>query len=655
MLHGKNQTVYGDCLALSDEFVSKFVNKKSGADSPAYYEGWDAAGELVLKEGIDRYLDVDIAKGDPRIDNIISGFTKDYSDLYSKADFTDGFYERLDSFIMEYSPEERAFINKFSKKYDKEVIATATNKYVVTTGIFEGHIFNGHPVVISGENRIWDDDSIGRSYPIENTKVLSETTEASIKISSKQELPKLGYTSVAPGIYVCSKHHLWQLSRDGEGYVIERTADEEAMRKAKETKIASRKTATIYRVEQTFTIPGFEHIPFSPNEEIETYKSSVPSDKYQTSIIQDMLGREVPVTDTTLSNLITNRYITKISAISTESKFYDEFDRPIGNTTYTGSWENKGGYIAVDTYDDDVKSDLIKRNFEQIKQNTFYKKYDGFLPNKKTEYLEDVEILDAIIRENRSKFMSKASSRLITKSDMPLDDFLLDLDQNAIYYQKGKSTTDTESGKLVTNFEVEDRDLDTFKTIASDYGIILEATKKVLTANNVDSIFNQAYSEGQKAITAQFNSGLITKDKLHEWSSYPERMSSFISDIVFDASTEFEKISPKNKENKLIDAYESGYRLGARDSIKNLINRFLEEDTRYRGLNPIFLNPKDAKSAGIEESKKVFSDEAIIRGISLLINMGFTKNEAIKEFIASNELDKEYKKSIEDILDKYKI
>lgn len=364
MLHGKNQTVYGDCLALSDEFVSKF-----------------------------------------------------------------------------------------SKKSNKEIIAgTPTGRYRVTDGIFKGHIFNGHemvyhnlpPATPSDEVRIWDDDSVGRSYPIEHTELLLETNEASIKISSKQELPKLGYTSVAPGMYRDAKHHLWQLSRDGEGYVIERTADEETIRKAKETKTASKKTATIYKVEQTFTIPGFEHITFSPNEEIETFKSSSPSDKYQTSLIQDMLGREVPIMDTSLANLITNRYITKIA---------------------------------------------------------------------------------------------KTAARLTTKSDMPLDDFSNDLNQSGVYYQKGSSRTDTESGKLVTDFEVEDKDLDTFKTIASDYGIIVEANK----------------------------------------------------------------------------------------------------------------------TAEIEESKKVFSDEAIIKGISLLISMGFTKNEAIKEFIASNELDKEYKKDIEDVLDKYKI
>lgn len=408
MLHGKNQTVYGDCLALSNEFVNKFVNKISGKPE--------------LKDYV-------VTKG------------KDIGHTFEGYETTTGNEKRVvdtsSIFGRSYKLED--------VRINEEIVAKINaNKYIVTTGIFEGHIFNGHPVVISGENRIWDDDSAGRSYPAENTKILSETNEASIKISSKQELPKLGYTSVAPGMYICSKHHLWQLSRDGEGYVIERTADEETIRKAKETKTASKKTATVYKVEQTFTIPGFEHTPFSPNEEIETYKSSSPSDKYQTSIIQDMLGREVPVTDTTLSNLITNRYITKIA---------------------------------------------------------------------------------------------KTASRLVTKSDMPLDDFSNDLSQSGVYYQKGSSATDIESGKLVTSFEVEDKDLDTFKTIASDYGIIVEANK----------------------------------------------------------------------------------------------------------------------TAEIEESKKVFSDEAIIRGISLLINMGFTKNEAIKEFIASNELDNEYKKDIENILDKYKI
>ena len=329
-------------------------------------------------------------------------------------------------------------------------------------------------------------DRMGRQQhvaPIYTT--LENNGPKSFKVRSLKELTSLGFISVGAGFRHDAKHHLWQLSRDGEGYVIERTADEETIRKAKETKTASKKTATVFKVEQTFTIPGFEHITFSPNEEIETFKASSPSDKYQTSLIQDMLGREVPIMDTALSNLITNRYITKIA--KTARKF-----------------------LVVD-------SEFNQAHYPDIIGETF---------DEAPGYAQ-VRIIDN----------DKTSSRLTTKSDMPLDDFSNDLNQSGVYYQKGSSRTDTESGKLVTDFEVEDKDLGTFKTIASDYGIIVEANK----------------------------------------------------------------------------------------------------------------------TAEIEESKKVFSDEAIIKGISLLINMGFTKNEAIKEFITSNELDSEYKKDIENVLDKYKI
>jgi hypothetical protein len=44
-------------------------------------------------------------------------------------------------------------------------LPSGMDEYLVTRGIFQGHIFVGHPVVINGENRIWDDDSRGNSYP----------------------------------------------------------------------------------------------------------------------------------------------------------------------------------------------------------------------------------------------------------------------------------------------------------------------------------------------------------------------------------------------------------------------------------------------------------------------------------------------------------
>lgn len=47
-------------------------------------------------------------------------------------------------------------------------------KYEVITGIFKGLKFNGFPIVINGESRIWNDDSTGQSFPAENCKLVSD-------------------------------------------------------------------------------------------------------------------------------------------------------------------------------------------------------------------------------------------------------------------------------------------------------------------------------------------------------------------------------------------------------------------------------------------------------------------------------------------------
>jgi len=38
-------------------------------------------------------------------------------------------------------------------------------KYKVISGIMQGRVFNGHPVTIDNELRIWNDDSSGQSFP----------------------------------------------------------------------------------------------------------------------------------------------------------------------------------------------------------------------------------------------------------------------------------------------------------------------------------------------------------------------------------------------------------------------------------------------------------------------------------------------------------
>jgi hypothetical protein len=47
-------------------------------------------------------------------------------------------------------------------------------KYEVIRDIFKGHVFNGTPIVICDEPRIWDDDSVGRAYPAVDCRQIKE-------------------------------------------------------------------------------------------------------------------------------------------------------------------------------------------------------------------------------------------------------------------------------------------------------------------------------------------------------------------------------------------------------------------------------------------------------------------------------------------------
>jgi len=52
------------------------------------------------------------------------------------------------------------------------IIKEGGNMYKIISGIFEGKEFNGSELIINGEKRIWDNDSFGRNYPIENCEVI---------------------------------------------------------------------------------------------------------------------------------------------------------------------------------------------------------------------------------------------------------------------------------------------------------------------------------------------------------------------------------------------------------------------------------------------------------------------------------------------------
>ncbi|MBE3145484.1 MAG: hypothetical protein IMZ61_16405 [Planctomycetes bacterium] len=45
-------------------------------------------------------------------------------------------------------------------------------RYRVVKGIFENHVFQGHPIKIRGEDRIWDEDSMGNAFPSSNCEVI---------------------------------------------------------------------------------------------------------------------------------------------------------------------------------------------------------------------------------------------------------------------------------------------------------------------------------------------------------------------------------------------------------------------------------------------------------------------------------------------------
>jgi hypothetical protein len=47
-------------------------------------------------------------------------------------------------------------------------------QYRVISGMFKDHLFHGTPIKINGEDRIWDDDSDGNSYPAVNCDLLPD-------------------------------------------------------------------------------------------------------------------------------------------------------------------------------------------------------------------------------------------------------------------------------------------------------------------------------------------------------------------------------------------------------------------------------------------------------------------------------------------------
>ena len=93
--------------------------------------------------------------------------------------------------------------------------------------------------------------------PVSKTPVIKESATVK-RIASKDELPGLGFTSEGTGIYKDSAHHLWELSREGQGYSISRVADEEDI--LKEKKVASKVANTVTISNDTALGPFFSNL-----------------------------------------------------------------------------------------------------------------------------------------------------------------------------------------------------------------------------------------------------------------------------------------------------------------------------------------------------------------------------------------------------------
>lgn len=366
-----------------------------------------------------------------------------------------------------------------------------------------------------------------------------------ISVSSKKELTRLGYKSLGTGIYLDAKHHLWTLTREGNGYVIERNAEEETLRKAKECKTADKK------------------------------------------------------------------------AVSRED--IDDF-------YFGGEISNK------------------------IQE----------LVDKGMSWMDAVALL-------KEQGVIKTSSKVTIKSEVPIGQFLNDLSQSGVYYQKLSESND--DGKSTIMLDIDDTDKETFMNMAKDNNIVVEATK-VAYQSDVFGMVYELYQDGEISDSelAEINKVYnMLEQKFHNneinWEEFYRTFGDWIEDSFPRLKEKLgNKITSNNK-------YEKGDLViynGKKVVIKNISNDGMRIAIPDYAQNkpagsiiwvPISevtteLNPKDAK---IEESQKVFSDEAVYSGIKHYMNMGFSKKEAIDNFIESFNLDKSYEARIKETIEKYKL
>lgn len=151
-------------------------------------------------------------------DTISESFANQLIDKYIQADEEE---------IVRATPGEvKAYLMEkleIDNQTDEEAIRDAAAKFGITKGEAEKYL-----------------SELDRSIGIIESK----------RVANKAELADLGFTSVGTGVYKDAKHHIWNLRREGESYIISREAEEEDILEAKElTRNASKKTAREITIE----------------------------------------------------------------------------------------------------------------------------------------------------------------------------------------------------------------------------------------------------------------------------------------------------------------------------------------------------------------------------------------------------------------------
>lgn len=181
------------------------------------------------------------------------------------------------------------------------------------------------------------------------------------------------------------------------------------------------------------------------------------------------------------------------------------------------------------------------------------------------------------------------------------------------------------------------------------------ASKKELTKRGFTSVGTGLYKssdhhlwklkregEGYNISRVSDEEELLKEEKVASKTAHTVTVESDTS-----LSTFFDNLNQSGVYYTKISGGDNSATIDVDDADIDMFNSVLgDSDVRTAGIA--------SEGSGIEESDKVFSDEAIITGISHYTNMGHDEKDAIKYFIDSNELDKkEYESRIKDILEKY--